>query len=220
VAAAAAPGTSAAPAGPAASSSTDPVAVALNGTLLSASETQKALSLRAVPSGEPAAKPETPQGPLSEQGLLSVLPDGAIYKPFYDQAGGGVGANVTYHSAAPRLDIDLAAFKFATPEGAESFIARATALATTLAQGKTTPHPELGLGVVPASQQQLLRVPPSAVGDPNDESVLLDVVYSDGVTYLITLLGPPGTITDQQIIAVARAQDAKWSAQRPGLRLG
>jgi hypothetical protein len=209
-----------APAGSASTSSTDPVAVALDATLLSAAETQQALSLPAVPTGEPAVKPETPQGPLSEQGLLGVLPDGAVYKPFYDQAGGGVGANVTYHSTTPRLDSDVAAIKFATPKGAESFIARATTLATTLAQGRTTPHPELGLGVVPPGQQEVLRVPPSAVGDPTDETVLLDVVYSDGVTYLITLLGPPGTITDQQIIAIARAQDAKWSAQRAGLGLG
>ena len=212
--------TSSAPAGAASNSSTDPVAVALNGTLLTAAETQRALSLPAVPAPEPADKPQTPQGPLSEQGLLSVLPNSAVYKPFYDQAGGGVGANVTYHSTTPQLDIDVAVLKFATPAGAESFVKRATDLATTLAQGRTTPHPELDLGVVPAGQQVVLRVPPSAVGDPTNETLLLDVVYSNGVTYLITLLGPPGTLSDQQIIALARAQDAKWSAQRADLHLG
>ncbi len=208
------------PAGAPAGASSDPVAVALNGTLLRATETERALSLPAAPSQEPTRGGTTPQGPLAEQGLLQVLPDASVYKPIYEQAGGGVGANVTYHAATPRLDIDIAALKFATTAGAEAFITRATALATTFAQGRTTPHPELGLGVASSSQQVVLRVPPSSVGDPVNETVLLDVVESNGVTYLLTLLGPPGTISDQQIIALARAQQAKWTAARPGLHLG
>jgi hypothetical protein len=196
------------------------VAVALNGTLLTAAETQSALSLPAVPAQEPAVNPQTPQGPLSEEGLLSVLPNSAVYKPLYDRAGGGVGANVTYHSATPKLDIDVTAIKFASASGAESFVKQATALATTLAQGKTTPHPEVTLGVAPADEQVVLRVPPSPLGDPTNETVVQDIVYSNGVTYLVTLLGLPGTISDQQIIALARAQDAKWSARRASLHLG
>jgi hypothetical protein len=196
------------------------VAVALNGTLLTAPEVQRALSLSAPPAPEPAANPQTPQGPLTEQGLLNVLPDPTVYKPIYDRNGGGVGANITYHATTPKLDIDIAAFKFATAAGAESFIKEATALATTLAQGRTTPNPGLALGVTPPAEQVVLRVPPSPLGDPTNETVLVDVVYSNGVTYLVTLLGPPTTISAQQMVSLARAQDAKWSAQRTGLNIG
>jgi len=190
--------------------SRDEVAVRLAGSLLGAAGVQAALGLLAPPPEEPAGPTAVVQGPLTEQGLLSVLPSAALYKPIYDRAGGGVGANVLYHATTPKLDIDILTAKFASRGGGESFVEQAAAIATTLGQGKATPHLEMGLGVLPASLQEVIRVPPGALTDPNDETIITDILYGDGVDYLMTLVGPPGTVTDAQVIALAKAQDAKY----------
>jgi hypothetical protein len=168
------------------------------------------MGLKAAPTQEAAGPTATAQGPLTEQGILSVLPNSAVYKPIYDKAGGGVGANVLYHAASPKVDIDILAIKFASQQGGQSFVQQAAGIATTLAQGKATPHPEMGLGVLPASQQAIIRVPPGPLTDPTNETIVTDILYANGVDYLLTLMGPPGAVTDAQVIALAKAQDAKY----------
>ncbi|HSS11552.1 MAG TPA: hypothetical protein VLL25_16825, partial [Acidimicrobiales bacterium] len=194
--------------------STDKVAVALNGTLLSAAEVQQVLKLPATPGQEQPGPNSTPQGPLNENGVLNVLPSAAVYKPLYDHAGGGVGANATYHLTSAKLDIGILTVKFATSAGGQSFIQKANNIVTTVAQGKATPHPDLGIGVLPANMQQVVRIPPSAIADPTNETIVIDFLYGNGVAYLIDLVAPPGTMTDQQIISLAKAQDAKYQGQK------
>jgi hypothetical protein len=196
------------------SASTDTVAIGLNTSLLSATEVQRGLGLPALPTQEAVAPTATAQGPLTEQGILSVLPNAAVYKPIYDKAGGGVGANVLYHAASPKLDIDILAIKFASQQGGQSFVQQAAGIATTLAQGKATLHPEMGLGVLPASQQAIIRVPPGPLTDPTNETIVTDILYANGANYLVTLMAPPGTVTDAQVIALAKAQDAKYQATK------
>jgi hypothetical protein len=202
----------------AAVASSDPVAVALNSTLLTAAEVQQVLSLPSAPTAEPAGPASTPQGPLTENGLLSVLPSAAVYKPIYDRAGGGVGANATYHSGA--LDIDLAAIKFATASGGRTFVEQVITLATTIAQGSSVPHPQLPAGELPPKDRVVVRVPPSQLADPTHETVATSLLYNNGVFYLITLLSPLHGITDQQVVALATAQDAKYLRMQSQLHVG
>jgi hypothetical protein len=209
--------TTAAAAGTGGLASTDKVAIGLDRSLLSAAEVQRALALSALPTKEGTGAQATAQGPLSEQGLLSVLPNATVYKPIYDQAGGGVGANVLYHAATPKLDIDILTAKFATQAGGASFVKKASDIATTLAQGKATPHPEMGLGTLPADLQVVIRVPPGPLTDPTNETIITDILYADGVDYLMTLMGPPGVVSDAQVIALAKAQDAKYQATKGSL---
>lgn len=192
--------------------STDKVAVQLNRSLLSAAEVQRALALSVPPTQEAAGPTATAQGPLTEQGLLSVLPNATVYKPIYDKAAGGVGANVLYHAATPKLDIDILTAKFATQAGGQSFVKQAADIATTFAQGKATQHPEMGLGVLPATLQVVIRVPPGPLTDPTNETIITDILYANGIDYLMTLMGPPGAVTDAQVIALAKAQDAKYQS--------
>jgi hypothetical protein len=203
---------------PGASASTDPVALALNTTLLTPAEVQHALSLPSLPSTETPGASATAQGPLTENGLLSVLPGSAVYKPMFERAGGSVGANATYHSG--KLDIDVAAIKFSNPAGAQGFMEQVISLATVLARGQARPHPELGVGVLPPRDRVVVRVPPSPIADADKETVATGLVYSNGVFFLASLLAPLGTITDQQVIDLAKAQDTKWSSARPQLGIG
>ena len=197
--------------------STDPVAIALNNTLLTATEVQQVLKLPAVPGQEQPGPNSTPQGPLNENGVLNVLPSAAVYKPLYDQAGGGVGANVTYHLTSEKLDVGVLTVKFATAGGGQSFIQKATGLVTTIAQGKPSPHPELGIGVLPPNMQEVIHIPPSAIADPTNETVVIDFLYANGVAYLVDTVAPPGSITDQAIIGLAKAQDAKYQAHKASI---
>jgi hypothetical protein len=206
--------TSSTAAGSASYASTDPVAIALNNTLLTATEVQQILKLPAVPGQEQPGPNSTPQGPLNENGVLNVLPSAAVYKPLYDQAGGGVGANVTYHLTSAKLDVGVLTVKFATAAGGQSFIQKATNIVTTIAQGKPIPHPELNIGVLPPSMQVVVHIPPSAIADPTNETIVLDFLYANGVAYLIDTVAPPGSITDQEIISLAKAQDAKYQAHK------
>lgn len=194
--------------------STDKVAIGLNASFLSAAEVQQALGLAATPTQEGAGPSATAQGPLTEQGILSVLPNAAVYKPIYDKAGGGVGANVLYHATSPKVDIDILAIKFASQQGGQSFVQQAASIATTLAQGKATLHPEMGLGVLPASQQAVIRVPPGPLTDPTNETIVTDILYDNGIDYLVTLMAPPGTVTDAQVISLAKAQNAKYQVAK------
>jgi hypothetical protein len=197
--------------------STDKVAIGLNSSLLSAAEVQRGLGLSASPTQEAAGPQATAQGPLTEQGILSVLPNAAVYKPIYDQAGGGVGANVLYHAASPKLDIDILAVKFADQQGGASFVQHAAGIATTLAQGKATLHPEMTLGVLSPAQQGVIRVPPGPLTDPTNETIVTDILYGNGVDYLVTLMAPPGAVTDAQVIALAQAQDAKYQTAKSSI---
>jgi hypothetical protein len=207
--------TAASAAGPYAS--TDKVAVALSNTLLKATEVQQILKLPAPPGQEQPGPGSTPQGPLNETGVLNVVPGGALMKPLYDQAGGGVGANVTYHRTAEMLDVGVLAVKFGTAAGAQSFIQKAASLIATLAHGKANPHPELGIGVLSPSMQEVVHIPPSAIADPTNETIALDFLYRDGVAYLVDTVAPTGHITDDQIIALAKAQDARYQAQKKAI---
>jgi hypothetical protein len=202
---------------PADVTTTDKVALGLNVSLLSASDVAHAMGLSPPPAPEVPGPHATPQGPLTEQGILSVLPDATVYRPLYERAHGGVGANVTYHVPSAKLDIDILAIKFANQQGAQSFVQQATNIATSLAQAKVTPHPELALGVLPAGLQGVLRVPPSPLTDPTHETILIDVVYHDGVDYVITLIAPPRTVTDLQMITLARAQDTRYRANKASI---
>jgi len=200
--------------------SSDRVAVALDKALLTPTQVQAALGLPTPPGPQSAGPGALPQGPLDEDGVLGVLPDATLFKSAYDAAGGGVGANVTYDASAGNIDIDIAAVKFATASGATSFNKKVLDLATTLAQGRTAHDPGLALGVLPVDQQVILRVPPSVITDPSHETVIADLLYSDGALFVVTMLGPPGTITDAQIVALAHAQDAAFTALRPSLGIG
>jgi hypothetical protein len=129
-----------------------------------------------------------------------------------------VGANATYRSA--NVDVDLATIKFASPSGAQSFVEQGITLATVLAKGQVTAHPEFTAGVLPAKDRVVIRVPPSPLADADKETVATSIVYSNGAFFLASLFGPVGTITDQQVLALARAQDSKWAAARPTLGIG
>ena len=48
-------------------------------------------------------------------------------------------------------------------------------------------------------------------------NLLVDVLYPNGVFYVATLMATPGTVTDAQMIALARAQDAKYQANKASI---
>ena len=51
----------------------------------------------------------------------------------------------------------------------------------------------------------------------SEETVATDILYSDGVFYLVTLMAPSGVVTDPQVIALAKAQDGKFASARKSI---
>lgn len=196
-------------------SSTSPVAVFLNSSLISAAEVQAALSLSAAPQPYTgtAAAPPPPQGPLSLDGIVKVYPDPA-YKGILEQGGASVGANTSYlvMSGTSGYVVNVLAVKFKDVAGGTTFVQTATQVAEGLGQAKTTAHPEVKIGVTPGA---VLVVPPQA-GSQN-ETVVIGALYPDGVYYQVSGSAPPGTVKQEVVIKLLQAQDAKYQKNKASL---
>jgi hypothetical protein len=196
-------------------SSTSPVAVFLNTTLVSAAEVQAALGLSAAPQPYTgtATAPAPPQGPLSLDGIVKVYPDPA-YKGILEQGGATVGANTSYlvMVGASGYVVNVLAVKFKDAAGGTTFVQTATQVAQSLGLAKANAHPEVTIGVTPGA---VLVVPPQA-GSQN-ETVVTSSLYSDGVFYQVSASAPPGTVKDEVVIKLLHAQDAKYQKNKASL---
>lgn len=196
-------------------SSTSPVAVFLNTTLLSPAEVQASLGLSAAPQPYTgtAAAPPPPQGPLSLDGIVKVYPDPA-YKGILEQGGATVGANTSYLvvSGTSGYVVNILAVKFPDQAGGSTFVNTATQVATSIGQAKANAHPEVKVGVLPGA---VLVVPPQ--GGSQNETVVTSALYADGVYYQVSASAPPGTVKDEVVIKLLNGQDAKYQKNKAGL---
>lgn len=195
--------------------SDSPVAVALNTSLLTGAEVQAALALGAAPQPYPgtATAPPPPQGPLSLDGVAKVFPSEA-YKGLLEQGGASVGANVSYLvvSGASGYVVNILAIKFKDAASGGTFVQAATQVATTFGFAKANAHPELKVGITPGA---VLVVPPGQ--GATNETVVTSALYSDGIYYQVSGSAPPGTVTDEVVIKLIQAQDAKYQKNKASI---
>jgi len=188
------------------------VAAALDASILSAQQVQATLGLSASPTAYTgtAAAPGPPQGPLSLDGVAKVFPDPS-YKGLLQQGNASVGDNRSYlvPAGSSGYVLNILAVKFAAAKSGGLFAQSATLVATTFGGAKATQHPEVKVGTTPGA---VLVVPPS--GTSQAETVVIASLYADGVYYLISTSAPPGAIKDATVIAVLKAQDAKYQGQK------
>lgn len=191
------------------------VAVALDGTILSAAEVQAALGLAAAPQPYQgtSASPPPPQGPLSLDGIAKVYPSDA-YKGLLEQGEASVGANKSHMVVVGQggYVLNILAVKFKSAETGGLFVQSATGVATTFGGAKTNPHPEVRIGVTPGA---VLVVPP-AVGATN-ETVVTSALMPDGVFYQVSASAAPGSVKDDVVIKVLTAQAAKYEKNKASI---
>ena len=190
------------------------VAVALDDSILSGQQMQAALGLSAEPTvymGS-AAAPPPPQGPLSLAGVIKVYPE--AYKGLLEVSGVKDGANKTYQMPQGFI-INILAVKYPTAEAGGSFVKSATELATTFGGAKSTAHAEVSIGTLPGA---VLRVPPQAPS--TNENVVMSVLYENGIFYQVSSTAPPGTVKDEVVIAVVKAQNAKYQGKKASIPAG
>jgi len=191
------------------------VAVALDGTILSAAEVQAALGLSAAPqpyAGTPAA-PAPPQGPLTLDGIAKVYPSDA-YKGLLQQGEASVGANKSQLVVVGQggYVLNILAVKFKSAQTGGLFVQSASGVATTFGGAKTNAHPEVKIGVTPGA---VLVVPP-AVGATN-ETVVTSALMPDGVFYQVSASAPPVSVKDDVVIKVLTAQAAKYEKNKASI---
>jgi hypothetical protein len=194
--------------------STDKVAVFLDGTILTPAELKAALHLKADPTvyAGTADAPALPQGPLSLAGVVKVFPSPA-YEALLAQGGATVGANRTYlvTEGGPYL-VNVLAVKFKNGDMGKLFVSSSTSTAVSFGQAQQTSHPELKAGVLPGI---VLRVPPNPPS--TTERVVSGALYQDGVYYLVSGGGPAGKVADDVVIKVVQAQDSNYQGKKAGL---
>jgi hypothetical protein len=194
--------------------STDKVAVFLDGTIVTPAELKAALGLKAEPVAYPgtADAPAPPQGPLSLAGVVQVFPSPA-YEALLAQGGASVGANRTYlvTEGGPYV-LDVLAVKFKNGDLGKLFVSSSTSTAVSFGQAQQTSHPELKAGILPGI---VLRVPPNPPS--TTERVVSGALYQDGVYYLVSGGGPAGKVADDVVIKVVQAQDSKYQGKKSSL---
>jgi len=193
--------------------STDKVAVFLDGTVLTPAEVQAALGLAAAPTVYPgtASSPPPPQGPLSLKGIVAVFPSPA-YEGLLQQGEASVGANHTYLVAGGPYTVNVLAVKFKSGDTGRLFVSSATSTAVSFGGAQQTQHPELSIGTQPNG---VLRVPPTPPA--TNEQVVVGALYQDGVYYLVSAGAAPGKVADDIVIKVLKAQDAKYQGKKSSL---
>lgn len=189
------------------------VAVALNDSILDGQKLQAALELSAQPGPFPgtATAPPPPQGPLTLDGVAKVYPSDA-YKGLLENAKASVGANKTYLIPSGYV-VNILAVKFPTGADAGTFVKSAGEVATTFGGAKVNAHPELKVGLAP--EGSVIVVPPAS--GATNENVVASAFYAEGVFYQVSASAPPGTIKDDVIIAILKAQDALYKAKKASI---
>jgi hypothetical protein len=190
------------------------VAVALDKTILTQPEVVRAGFVGAGPSAATAGNRTLPQGPLNVNGVAAVLPGVLAYRNALTSGGAQVGANHTYLSTSGPVVVDLLAVKFTTLDGAKAFVQTASAIVQA-GGGKSTPHPEVHLGVLATAVVRALPAP-GAVSQA--ETTVTGVLYDTGVYYLVTTQAAAGQVSDDQILGLLRAEDTKYQAGKATLR--
>jgi hypothetical protein len=190
------------------------VAVALGKTILTQAEVVRAGFVGAGPSAATAGNRPLPQGPLNVEGVVAVLPRVPAYRNALIAGGAQVGANHTYLSTSGPVVVDLLAVKFATLDGAKAFVQTASAIVQA-GGGKSTPHPEVHMGVLAAA---VVRAPPAPGAVSQAETTVTGVLYDTGVYYLVTTQAAAGQVTDDQILGLLRAEDTKYQGAKATLR--
>ncbi|HEV7887993.1 MAG TPA: hypothetical protein VGO92_10575 [Acidimicrobiales bacterium] len=192
--------------------STSPVALALDDSILTGQQVQAALGVSAAVNAYPGTStaPPPPQGPLSVSGIAKVFPSDA-YKGLLEQAKAVAGANRTYlvPSGTSGYVVNVLAIKFPDAANGGTFVTSASQVATTFGGGKANSHPEVKIGVTPGT---VLVVPP-APGATNENVVTL-ALYQDGVYYQVSAAAPPGMVKDDVVIKLLKAQDAKYQGKK------
>jgi hypothetical protein len=194
---------------PASLKSDRPGAVLLHRTLLTAAELATTTTTVSDYIGD-ANNPTPVQGAISVDGIISILPSevAGLYRDSLSKSGAKFGANRTYQ-ANPGPVIDLLAIKFEDGEKGKIFVEAASTVAISLGGAKSTVHPEVSFGLVPVT---VLRVPPFPGSTPLWETVAVGALYADGVSYLISVLGPAGSVSDAEALRMLAAQDAKYQS--------
>jgi hypothetical protein len=191
------------------------IAAALDASIVTGQQVQAALGLSAAPPAYAgtASAPAPPQGPLSLDGVAAVFPSPA-YKGLLEQGQASVGANRSYlvQAGSSGYVLDILAVKFKDGTTGSAFVTSATQLALTFGGGKSNPHPEVKVGVTPGA---VLVVPPA--GTSQSETVVIAALYSDGVYYLVSTSAPRGSVKDETVIKVLRAQDANYQANKASI---
>jgi hypothetical protein len=191
------------------------VAAALDASILSGQQIQITLGLAAAPTAYTgtAAAPAPPQGPLSLDGVAKVFPDPS-YKGLLQQGQASVGANRSFlvPTGTSGYVLNILAVKFANAQGGQTFVTAATQVATTFGGAKTNPHPEVKIGLTPGA---VLVVPPS--GTSQSETVVIASLYDDGVYYLVSTSAAPGTVKDDTVIKILKAEDAKFVGNKTAI---
>lgn len=184
------------------------LAVALDESILSGQQVASTLGLSAAaqPYVGTSAAPAPPQGGLSLDGVAAVFPDPSSYKGLLE-GNATVGANRSFLVPAGTSGyvLNILAIKFNSAQAGQTFVQSATQLATTFANAKTNPHPEVKVGLTPGA---VLVVPPRAPS--TNETVVTAALYSDGVYYLVSTTAPSGAIKDEVVIKALKGQDAKY----------
>jgi hypothetical protein len=202
-------------AAPATLTSTDKVAVFLDGTVLTPAEVQAALGLAGAPTVYTgvagSATPPPPQGALSLKGVVAVFPTPA-YESLLQQGQASVGANHTYVVADGPYTVDVLAVKFKSSDTGRLFVTSAASTAVSFGGAQQTQHPELSIGTLPNS---VLRV--SANQSATSEQAAIGSLYQDGVYYLVSAVAAPGKVADDILVKLLKAQDAKYQAKKSSL---
>src|SRR2546423_4842141 len=142
---------------PAKLKSTDPVAVALDASILTAAELSASGTTFKDYVGT-AAAPAPIQGPINLDGIVTIFP-APQYRDPLEKGGATVGANHTYQidlGGQPGPVVNILAIKFPSCDKAKIFIDTATNIAVQLAGAQATPHTDVTIGCQPYS---VLRVP-------------------------------------------------------------
>lgn len=90
-------------------------------------------------------------------------------------------------------------------------------MATTVGGAKSTHLHDLKVGVLPG---EVLRVPPSPAASPPNEIVVVAALYPNGVYYLVSISALPGATKDDDVVALLKAQDTAYQANKAALGLG
>lgn len=189
--------------------STNALATKLDKSIVTPAQIQAALHLQTPPTAVPA--PTVPQGPLNLDGVTAVFPS-PIYKQALQSGGFTDGANRSFTDGTTGPNVLAMKFQDATSGG--KFVDFATRVATTVGGAKATAHPELTVGVLPGT---ILRVPPSPTASPPNEIVVAAALYPNGVYYLVSISAAVASVTDEQVIALLRAQDIAYQANKAAL---
>jgi hypothetical protein len=177
-----------------------PIALALDKSVLTVGDlATAAVKATEIPPGT-GPRPR-PAGPLNVDGVAATFARADALRPALAKAKAGA-----YHqySVGAGTILGVRAVAFDGEESARRFV---SALVAATPGIKVTDHPDEHVGVLPL---RTFKNPVPQPGSPSREQVGTSVAYANGVVYFVSFVGPPGMVTDDRVLTVLRAQDAKY----------